>query len=84
MKIANLLHVGGEKLEEIYEAKRDKNVEKINEKYEAIVKMFENHFEPEKKVELSILKFRQAFQRSGEGKDAFSIRLRTLACGCDF
>ncbi|RNA00863.1 Retrovirus-related Pol poly from transposon [Brachionus plicatilis] len=76
--IATLLHVGGEKIEEIYEAKRNASTLKKDEKYAVIKKMFSDYFLPQKNIDM------QTYQRQGEGIDAYSVRLKTLATSCEF
>ncbi|RNA04235.1 Retrovirus-related Pol poly from transposon [Brachionus plicatilis] len=80
--IATLLHVGGEKIEEIYEAKRNIAVVKKDEKYDDVKTMLSNYFSPQKNVDMATIQFRQTFQRQGEGIDSFSVRLKTLAAAC--
>ena len=83
-QIALLLHVGGEKVEEIYAAKRDMTTQVEDEKLDVICKLLTDHFAPQSNSDIATLTFRQAFQRKGEGINAFTIRLRTLAVGCLF
>ena len=79
-----MLHVAGERVDEINEEKRDTKVEKKDEKFEEIVKVITDHFSPQKNTGMSILVFRQAQQRLGEGIDTFYVRLRALATDCEF
>ncbi|RNA25237.1 Retrovirus-related Pol poly from transposon, partial [Brachionus plicatilis] len=82
--IATLLHVGGDKIEEIYEVKRNASTLKKDEKYAVVKKMFSDCFSPQKNIDMSTLQFRQTYQRQGEGIDACSVRLKTLATSCEF
>ena len=83
-QITVLVHVGGESLETIYNAKRDAAVEKKDEKYVSIVKTLNEYFEPRKHSEAETLEFRSLAQNQGEGTDAFLVRLKTQAMLCDF
>ena len=83
-QIALLLHIGGDKIEEIYEAKRDSSKARKDEKYADISKHLTDHFAHQKNTNVSILTFRQASQRQGECIDAFVVRLKILASTCGF
>ena len=50
----------------------------FDEKYAVIVKLLSDYFSPQKNTSISILIFRQASQRQGEGIDAFVVRLKSL------
>ena len=83
-QIVLLLHIGGDKIEKIYEAKRDSSKARKDEKYADISKLLTDHFAPQKNTNVSILTFRQASQRQAEGIDAFVVCLKTLASACGF
>lgn len=83
-KITTLLHVAGEHVLDIYEAKRNTGTQRAEEKYDDIVKLLNEYFEPQKNVDMNVLIFRQASQRAGESIDKFYVRLKGLASDCEF
>jgi hypothetical protein len=78
--VATLLTAVGEAVEEIYYV----NGTPSTDKYAGVVKIITDHFKPQKDVEAEMVKFRHMAQRMGESIDAFTVRLKAAAIGCEF
>ena len=78
--VAIFLTAAGEAIEEIYDALGKPETDKFDD----VTKVISDHFRPLKDTEAEIVKFRHLQQRLGETIDAFVIRLRTAAKGCEF
>ena len=78
--IATLLTAVGESVEEIYYV----NGVPLTDKFADVHGIISAHFKPQKDTEAEIVKFRHLAQRMGESIDAFTVRLKAAAKGCEF
>ena len=78
-KKALLLHMGGERLYEIYDT-----ICTENDNFAATKQKLTTHFRPMKDTALAVFHFREAGQKIGETIDQYLIRLRGLAKHCEF
>ena len=60
------------------------NGKPATDKFKDVHGIITAHFKPQKDVEAEMVKFRHMAQRMGESIDAFTVRLKAAAKGCEF
>ncbi|KAJ8050869.1 hypothetical protein HOLleu_04236 [Holothuria leucospilota] len=82
VKIANLLHIGGERMISIYNAFQWDNDDDVN-KYDKVKEKFSRYFEPRKNLTYLRYQFFTRSQKEGEKIDSFITDLRNKAKDCE-
>ncbi|KAJ8047849.1 hypothetical protein HOLleu_06962 [Holothuria leucospilota] len=83
VKIANLLHIGGERMISIYNVFQWDNDDDVN-KYDKVKEQFSRYFEPRKNLTYLRYQFFTRSQKEGETIDSFITDLRNKAKDCEF